>query len=75
MSGWRTCTVAQANTYLGQISDEIDTYSYWALADGTINGPGWNDHIEVKKGVCGPRCGEKLLITLAPAEDHDEFII
>ena len=67
-SGWRTCTFAQANTYLAQISTMIGDWSYVALADGSINGSGWNDKVEVKKGVCGPRCGEKLLITLAPGQ-------
>ena len=71
-SGWRTCTVAQANTYLNQISSMLSDYSYVGLADGSINGPGWNDKVEIKKGVCGPRCGEKLLITLAPPPAEKE---
>jgi hypothetical protein len=47
----------------------IGDWSYVALADGSVNGPGWSGHVEVKKGVCGPRCGEKLVIMLNPGQE------
>jgi hypothetical protein len=41
----------------------LGEWSYVALADGVVTGAGWN--YELKKGVCGGECGEKLIITLA----------